>query len=60
MVGIHYFGPNAAEVKLYFYFILFKIIPGYAVAFKMGLTLQDLKNTVGIHPTCAEVKINEI
>ena len=28
---------------------------GYVVAFKMGLTFKDLKETVGIHPTCAEV-----
>eukprot|EP00828_Plagiopyla_frontata_P015823 TRINITY_DN2052_c0_g3_i1.p1 TRINITY_DN2052_c0_g3~~TRINITY_DN2052_c0_g3_i1.p1 ORF type:complete len:399 (-),score=75.97 TRINITY_DN2052_c0_g3_i1:203-1399(-) len=43
LLGIHYLGPNAGE-----------IIQGYVVAFKMGITLKDLKKTVGIHPTCAE------
>ena len=43
VVGMHYLGPNAGE-----------IMQGYAVAFKMGLKMQDLRNTVGIHPTISE------
>ena len=43
VIGIHYLGPNAGEV-----------IQGYAVAMKMNAKWKDLKNTVGIHPTCSE------
>jgi hypothetical protein len=27
---------------------------GFSVAMKMGMTLDDLKSTIGIHPTSAE------
>lgn len=43
VVGVHYVGPNAGEV-----------MQGYGTAVKMGATFEDLKNTVGIHPTSAE------
>lgn len=40
---MHYAGPNAGEV-----------IQGYSVAIKMGMTKEQLDETVGIHPTCSE------
>lgn len=43
VLGIHYVGPNAGEV-----------MQGYAVAILKGINIQDLRNTIGIHPTCAE------
>jgi thioredoxin reductase (NADPH) len=43
VVGIHIASPNAGE-----------IMQGLAVAFRKGLSLSDLKGTVGIHPTVAE------
>jgi len=43
IVGLHYVGPNAGEV-----------IQGFSVAVNLGATRQDLADTVGIHPTCAE------
>ena len=43
VVGMHIASPNAGE-----------IIQGYAVAMKKGITYDDLRNTVGIHPTVAE------
>lgn len=43
VLGLHIASPNAGE-----------IIQGFAVAFRKGLTYQDLLNTVGIHPTVAE------
>jgi len=43
IVGFHIFGPNAGEIT-----------QGYAVAMKMGVTKNDLLNTVGIHPTVSE------
>jgi thioredoxin reductase (NADPH) len=43
VLGLHIAAPNAGE-----------IIQGFAVAFKKGLTHQDLIDTVGIHPTIAE------
>ena len=43
VVGFHYLGPNAGEV-----------MQGFAVAIKLGVTFEDLKRTVGIHPTSAE------
>lgn len=46
IVGMHYVGPNAGE-----------IMQGYGAAMKtsgVGLTMSDLENTVGIHPTSAE------
>jgi len=46
ILGMHYVGPNAGE-----------IMQGYGAAMKtagVGLTMSDLENTVGIHPTSAE------
>jgi thioredoxin reductase (NADPH) len=43
VVGLHYVGPNAGEVT-----------QGFGAAIRMGLTYQALRDTVGIHPTCAE------
>ena len=43
VLGIHYVGPNAGEV-----------MQGYGVSMKSGMTFQDLKETVGIHPTTSE------
>ncbi len=43
VLGIHIAAPNAGEV-----------IQGFAVAFRKGLHLKDLQDTVGIHPTIAE------
>lgn len=44
VVGMHYFGPNAGEV-----------MQGFAAAMKCGLTKEKLDQTIGIHPTSAEV-----
>ena len=43
VVGIHLLGEGADE-----------ILQGFAVALKRGITLQDLHDTVAIHPTSAE------
>jgi thioredoxin/glutathione reductase (selenoprotein) len=43
VVGLHYVGPNAGEV-----------MQGYAVGMLKGMTIKDLQDTVGIHPTCSE------
>jgi pyruvate/2-oxoglutarate dehydrogenase complex dihydrolipoamide dehydrogenase (E3) component len=43
VLGLHVAAPNAGE-----------IIQGFAVAFRRGMTLQDLSSTVGLHPTNAE------
>ncbi|KAG5885195.1 hypothetical protein JTB14_012220 [Gonioctena quinquepunctata] len=43
VVGMHFIGPNAGEV-----------IQGFATAIKLNLTVDTLKDTVGIHPTIAE------
>jgi glutathione reductase (NADPH) len=43
VVGIHLLGEGADE-----------ILQGFAVALKMGVTLQQLEDTVAIHPTSAE------
>ena len=43
VVGIHLLGDAADE-----------ILQGFAVAFRKGLTLADLHDTVAIHPTSAE------
>lgn len=45
VVGFHIICPNAGEIT-----------QGVAVAMKMGVTKEQLDNTVGIHPTVAEVK----
>ncbi|KAL4623643.1 thioredoxin reductase 3-like [Arapaima gigas] len=44
VVGFHYLGPNAGEVT-----------QGFAAAMKCGLTKEQLDDTIGIHPTCAEI-----
>ena len=41
---MHYLGPNAGEV-----------MQGYATAMKAGITKKHLEQTIGIHPTNAEV-----
>ena len=43
VVGIHLMGEGADE-----------ILQGFAVALKRGITLEDLRDTVAIHPTSAE------
>jgi glutathione reductase (NADPH) len=43
VVGVHLMGENADE-----------ILQGFAVAVKLGATLEDLHDTVAIHPTSAE------
>ena len=45
MVGFHLLGPNAGEIT-----------QGFAAAMKCGLTKQLLNDTIGIHPTCGEVR----
>uniref|UniRef100_A0A9L0TLV9 thioredoxin-disulfide reductase (NADPH) n=1 Tax=Equus caballus TaxID=9796 RepID=A0A9L0TLV9_HORSE len=45
LVGFHILGPNAGEVT-----------QGFAAAMKCGLTKQLLDDTIGIHPTCGEVR----
>ena len=44
VLGIHYLGPHAGEVT-----------QGFGVAMKKRVTYNDLLDTVGIHPTSAEV-----
>eukprot|EP00948_MAST-09A_sp_MAST-9A-sp1_P004037 g4037.t1 len=43
VIGMHYLGPNAGEIT-----------QGFAVAMRKGATYEDFRNTIGIHPTCAE------
>lgn len=43
VVGCHIIGPDADEM-----------LQGFAVAIRMGITKQDLDDTVAIHPTSAE------
>mmetsp|Transcript_9655 Transcript_9655/g.20259 ORF Transcript_9655/g.20259 Transcript_9655/m.20259 type:complete len:671 (+) Transcript_9655:134-2146(+) len=43
VLGLHYLGPNAGEV-----------MQGFGTAMKVGMTFEDLTETVGIHPTTAE------
>ncbi|EFP13311.1 CRE-TRXR-2 protein [Caenorhabditis remanei] len=43
VVGLHFVGPNAAEV-----------MQGYAVAFRVGISISDLQLTVAIHPCSSE------
>ncbi len=45
VIGFHYLGPNAGEVT-----------QGFGAAMKCGVTKDQLDNTIGIHPTCAEVR----
>ena len=49
VIGFHYLGPNAGEVT-----------QGYAVAINMGCTKQNLDDTIGIHPTDAEVSVRHL
>jgi len=42
--GIHYLGPNAGEIMQF-----------ASLAVRCGATFDELYDTVGIHPTCAEV-----
>ncbi|XP_016114205.1 LOW QUALITY PROTEIN: thioredoxin reductase 3-like [Sinocyclocheilus grahami] len=44
VIGFHYLGPNAGEVT-----------QGFGAAMKCGITKDQLDNTIGIHPTCAEI-----
>lgn len=44
MLGIHYLGPNAGEIMQF-----------ASLAVRCGATFDELSDTVGIHPTCAEV-----
>jgi len=43
VLGIHYVGKDAGE-----------IMQGFGTAMLLGMTRDDLYNTVAIHPTCAE------
>ena len=43
VVGIHLLGESADD-----------ILQGFAVALKAGVTLQQMRETVAIHPTAAE------
>jgi len=43
VLGMHFLGPSAGEV-----------MQGYGTAMKKGITMKDLLDTVGIHPTSAE------
>jgi len=43
VLGIHFLGPSAGEV-----------MQGYGTAMKKGITMKDLHDTVGVHPTSAE------
>jgi len=43
VLGMHIASPNAGE-----------IIQGFACAFRKGLYMKDLHDTIGIHPTIAE------
>uniref|UniRef100_A0A7N8YQ42 thioredoxin-disulfide reductase (NADPH) n=1 Tax=Mastacembelus armatus TaxID=205130 RepID=A0A7N8YQ42_9TELE len=45
VIGFHYLGPNAGEVT-----------QGFGAAMKCGVTKEQLDSTIGIHPTCAEVR----
>lgn len=45
VIGFHYLGPNAGEVT-----------QGFALGIKLGATKADFDATIGIHPTCAEVR----
>lgn len=43
VIGIHLLSPGAGE-----------IIQGFSTALNLGMTKEDLDNTIGIHPTNAE------
>ena len=42
VLGLHIFGPQAGDV-----------IQGFAVAMKLGMTMETLRSAVGLHPTHA-------
>ncbi|KAM4039485.1 thioredoxin reductase 1, cytoplasmic [Anomaloglossus baeobatrachus] len=44
VVGFHLLAPNAGEIT-----------QGFAVAIKCGVNKEQLDNTIGIHPVCAEI-----
>ncbi|XP_060622182.1 thioredoxin reductase 3 [Anolis sagrei] len=44
VIGLHVLGPNAGEIT-----------QGFGAAMKCGITKAILDETIGIHPTCAEV-----
>ena len=44
VLGLHYLGPNAGEV-----------MQGFAVALKLKAKKSDIDQTIGIHPTTAEM-----
>ncbi len=44
VIGFHYLGPNAGEVT-----------QAVGVAMRLNATLEDFLQTVGIHPTTAEI-----
>ena len=43
VLGMHYLGVNAGE-----------IMQGFYIAMRKGVTIEDLKESIGIHPTAAE------
>ncbi|CAM9299529.1 unnamed protein product, partial [Sphacelaria rigidula] len=43
VVGLHLLGPNAGEV-----------MQGFGIGIRLGMTYDDLRQLVGIHPTTAE------
>ncbi|CAB1121526.1 unnamed protein product [Ectocarpus sp. CCAP 1310/34] len=43
VLGLHFLGPNAGEV-----------MQGFGVGIRLGMTMDDLRQLVGIHPTVAE------
>lgn len=45
VIGFHVVGPNAGEMT-----------QGYSVAMRKGATKEDFDATIGIHPTCSEVR----
>ena len=49
VLGIHFLGPNAGEV-----------MQGYAVAMQLNVTLDQLQQTIGIHPTCSEELVRNV
>eukprot|EP00752_Nemacystus_decipiens_P009129 g8153.t1 len=43
VLGLHFLGPNAGEV-----------MQGFGLGIRLGMTFDDLRQLVGIHPTVAE------
>lgn len=43
VLGVHYLGPHAGEV-----------MGGFAVAVRIGVSFEQLQDTIGIHPTSGE------